>query len=132
MQKYRAILLLLALGIFLFPWQLVCATHPSGHNHSSHQAGKLSPCELRKQFQSTDPAFFPPMHCHFLDAVDEDFQAPEEFQIHPQLKTIEFLNEPIRILSSMSVRTVFLFPPIPKCRSATIITVNTLRGPPFF
>lgn len=114
----------------LFPWKLICIAHPLGHKHEHHEPGKLSPCELRKQYKGKGPAFFPPMHCHNLSADTDDYLTQDNFQIKPTYQTLAIAAILFEFVKITYTEQPTLFPPEPKCRSATIISVHTLRGPP--
>jgi hypothetical protein len=130
MQKAKSILLLFIIGVLVFPWGLIdfCVTHPTGHKHHHHEPGKPTPCELRKQSEGT--AYWPPMDCRKFSVSTDDYQAPDKFQIKPTYQTLAVVAVLLELVTISFPKEPFLFPPEPKCRSATIISVNALRGPP--
>lgn len=114
--------------MIFFPWQTICIAHPFGHVHHDHDGP--SPCELRKQYKGKDAALFPPMHCHNFSADTDNYQAPDKFQIQPIYQTLAIVAVLFEFIKITSPEQPYLFPPDPNCRSATIISDNTLRGPP--
>ncbi len=56
----------------MFPWLLICITHPFGHDHHQHE--NPSPCELRKEYSGNGPVFFPPMNCDQVSSKFEDYE----------------------------------------------------------
>lgn len=131
MQKLKIISLLIILGMVFFPWKLICIAHPFGHSQEHHEPGKLSPCELRKQYKGKGPAIFPPMHCKHLSPDIDNYQTIEKFQIKPTFQTLAFVDALFEIVKINYPKQHFLFPLEPKCRSATIISISSLRAPPF-
>lgn len=111
----------------LFPWKLICIAHPLGHKHH-HEPGKPSPCELRKMYKGT--AYWPPMDCHRISADTDNYQAPQKYDVKPTYQTIAIAAVLFEFVKITYTEQPNLFPPEPKCRSATIISVHTLRGPP--
>jgi hypothetical protein len=130
MQRSKSILLLFVTAMILFPWKLICIAHPTGHSHTHHDPGKPSACELRKLFTGKGAAYFPPMHCNHIDPGTDNFKAPEKYQITPPAATQAMAILPVDVLPFGDRRIFFIRPPEPKCRSATIIPANSLRGPP--
>ncbi len=63
-QRTPAFLLLILL-IGLAPWNLLCLSHPSGHNHH-HEPGTFSPCQQR--VMCMEYSFWPPMDCDRVSA----------------------------------------------------------------
>lgn len=124
-------MLLFILGMMIFPWRLVCIAHPFGHSHEHHEAGRPSPCELRKQYKGKGPAIFPPMHCKHLSPDTDNYQTTEKFQIKPTYQTLALVAVLFEIVKIDYPEQPFLFPPEPKCRSAPIISAHSLRAPPF-
>lgn len=122
--------MLFALGILLFPWKLICFAHPFGHSKIHHEPGKLSPCELRKNYKGNGPAYFPEMHCHKLSTDSADYLTQENLPVKPTQQTLAITVVLFEVVKINSSNSTYLFPPEPKCRSATIISVHTLRGPP--
>jgi hypothetical protein len=99
-----------------------------GNNHHHHAAGKPGLCELRKSFK--DDAYWPPMDCKYLNIHSNNFKQSHKEQIKPTVQILvlaAFLLEHEQITFP---EQPLLLPPDPKCRSATIISVNTPRGPP--
>jgi hypothetical protein len=73
MIKSISISLLTILVYLLVPWQLICLSHPSGHNHH-HEGNELSSCEQRRA--SLDTRFWPPMDCFRMDLISEEYLFP--------------------------------------------------------
>lgn len=130
MQKAKPILLLSLLFILIFPWRLICLAHPLGHSHEHHEPGKLTPCQIHAQYDGSYDAFLPPMHCHWYSADVDDYDAPDKFQIKPPQQTLAVIAVVFEIVKIDIPEKPFLFPPQPQCRSATLISGNSLRAPP--
>jgi hypothetical protein len=114
----------------MFPWKLLdfCLTKVHGQVHHHHEPGKLTPCELRKQFKGT--AYWPLMDCHEITAKTDNYRVPDKFQIKPSFATPVVTAVLFHIVVIPIPDQPFLSAPDPKCRSATLISVNTRRGPP--
>jgi len=111
----------------LFPWKMLCITHPVGH-HQTHRHGELSPCELRKAYSLDLPAVFPPMHCQRV-LVQTD--------VYPQVDALSltvidelYLPHFEKDISPVSENLTFIDKPFPRCRSATVYGFHFHRGPP--
>ncbi len=129
MRKFKSILLLIIMGIILFPWQMICLAHPFGHEHHHHN--DPSPCELHRiAAQQGGEHFLPPMECgHILSQID-DFQQPQVEKIAPTVQLFAILAIVFELVKLDNHEQSFLFPPDPQCRSATLFSDNPLRGPP--
>ena len=130
-KRFKAISLLLLVGVLIFPWRLICVAHPFGHSNEHHEPGKLSPCELRKQYKGTGPAFFPPMHCHNASLEKGDFQTTGKFQLKPAFHAVAIAALSFEFNKNPYPQQPCLFPPEPACRSAPVISTRLLRAPPF-
>jgi len=112
----------------LFPWQMVCMVHPTGHEHHQEE-GELSLCEKRKLCKEN--SYWPPMDCYRFTIDADDYQLPQNelliptvrtlavAAVLPELVTIELPDEP-------SFRL-----PEPWGNSDPPLETNPLRGPPF-
>ena len=129
MLKIKSILLLIIMGMVLLPWEAICVAHPLGHKHHHHEGP--SPCELRKNYKGQYPVFWPPMDCKHINAATDDFQQPQKEQIKPAIQTLAFIAVTLELIQVPYTEQPHLLPPEPRCRSATVITSNSLRGPPF-
>lgn len=123
-------MLILAIGTLVFPWQLIdfCVTHPLGHKHHTHEPGKPTPCELRKQFKDVT-AYWPPMDCYKISIDSDDFQQPEK--VKPTIPTLAFIAVFFEIVKIKSEEKPFILLPDPNSNSDPPLSVNSLRGPPF-
>lgn len=73
-MKIKSILLLYLMGITLFLWQMVCSSHPFGHEHHQHAEGEMSNYELHRKYANADNQhILPPMECEQLSAPIDDF-----------------------------------------------------------
>ncbi len=125
MRQLRAFLMVLAAGMILIPWQLLCAAP------MHHVPGRPSACELRRQYHGQGPAVFPPMHCQ---------RAGVDSYYHPVPDAL-----PLVLLAVLppwpagwvtgggavaAAAVLHLFPPERRCRSAPVGAAWRLRGPP--
>lgn len=132
MQKTKVIGLLFVIGMALFPWKLICIAHPFGHSHEHHDPGKLSPCELHRQAaQEGGQHILPPMHCKHISPGIDNYQTTEKFQIKPTFQTLVFAAVLFEIIKVDYPEPPFIIPPEPNCRSAPVLSVHSLRAPPF-
>lgn len=117
------------MGIILFPWQMICLAHPFGHDHHHHQGPSI--CELHRiAAQQEGEHLLPPMECgHILSQID-DLQKPQVEKIAPTVQLFAILAIVFEFVKLDNHEQLFLFPPDPQCRSATLISDNPLRGPP--
>lgn len=130
MQRFRAILLLLIIGITLIPWQSICMAHPLGHDHHEHEGP--SPCELRAKAiaESDGPILLPPMDCeHISDAMD-DYNQTQVKRIAPTIQMIAVAAVIFDLVHFEITERPFLLPPEPNCRSAILLSDSPLREPP--
>ncbi|MGJ3236048.1 hypothetical protein [Marivirga sp.] len=131
MKKQSAISLLLIIGISLIPWQLMCTTHPSGHDHEKHDG--LSICELHKIVAQQDGEhLLPPMDCEHLDASTDDFQISSHEKITLEVKDLVFLAVLFHLNQNEIELNKVFDPPNPDYISETLITDCPLRAPPIF
>ncbi len=128
MQKIKHIVLLIILGITLFPWQMVCIAHPLGHTHHKHD--EPSPCEIRRQYKGEESVFWSPMECNHLLSQTDVFEQPEIEKIKPAIKAISIFTVLFDSIIREKNKHPFLLTPDPKCRSATRLTDSPFRGPP--
>lgn len=117
------------MGTIVFPWSLVCLAHPLGHDHHEHHDGP-SPCELRAQHDGKTEVYWPPMNCKHLHVGIHEIQKPEVKKISLPFFEVDAIQLVFESNLVEKATTVFLFPPDQKCRSATLISANALRGPP--
>ena len=130
-QKLKAISLLFILGMMIFPWRLICIAHPLGHSHQHHEPSKLSPCELHRKYANTDGQhILPPMHCHTVSADTDDFQTTDQFKIKPSYQTLAIAAVLFEFVKITYPEQPCIIPPEPKCRSAPLLSSNSLRAPP--
>jgi hypothetical protein len=129
MQRLKSIFLLFIFGLLISFSSLFdfCIT---GHKHH-HEPGKPTPCELRKLYKGDGMAIWPPM-CHKVSVNTDDYQLTNEVKIEPSIQTIVVAAVLLDLISLDYSEEPFLLPPDPKCRSATLISTNRLRGPPIF
>jgi len=131
MRRLKALLLLSILCFTIFPWQVVCAAHPMGHEH--HAGNEPSVCDLHRAVSgASGEHLLPPMECNHFDSSVDEYQSGQTLKsaVNPQviivlsvfLRTVEDKGE--------SLLTTFLIPPIPNCRSATLQSDSPLRAPP--
>jgi hypothetical protein len=130
MNKFKSILLLFIMGIILFPWQMICIAHLFGHEHHHHDGP--SPCELHRiAAQEEGEHLLPPMECQDIVSQIDDFQQPQVEKVVPTFQTLAILSVLFELPYLFGTQEApVLFPPDPKCRSATLISDNPLRGPP--
>jgi len=128
MAMIKSILLLFVMGIMLFPWQLICTTHPFGHDHHEHDGP--SPCELRKQYKGTDTVFWPPMDCKDISAQFINCQLPKTDKIKPTLQLIATILFDLHVLPEYETNFIQL----PEARSNSDPPFKSIsdRGPPNF
>ena len=129
-KRFKSISLLLLIGVIIFPWRLICLTHPFGHNHVRHEPDKLSPCELREHHKGTAPAFFPPMHCNNMTLERGEFQTTGQSQIKPTFHAVAMAVLFPELRKIKYPQQPYLFLSDPKCRSAPLISSQLLRAPP--
>jgi len=129
LNKLKSILIVFFIGIIAIPWESLglCLTHPLGHQHHHHGNGP-SPCELRKQFKGL--AYFPPMECKKFTVKLDNYKIPDKIQIKPSFEKNELAEIIIHFLSVLDKNQTFIRQTTTRCRSALIISANTLRGPP--
>lgn len=128
-MQLKSILLLFIMGMMMLPWQLVCIAHPFGHHH--HQHDGPSPCELRRQYQGTEPVFWPQMDCEHVSALIDDYQLPQTEKVIPTLQTLAVTAILFDHLIIQKYECNFI--PIPEVHnnSDPPLTSISHRGPPF-
>lgn len=132
MQKIKAILFLIIMGITIFPWRLICIAHPTGHSHHQHDPNKPSPCELHRLASLQGGThFLPPMHCGTISADTDNYTSViQDFHFQKNIDFIVPIEYSLELKSETKENQTFLLPPEPNCRSAPLIADNPLRGPP--
>lgn len=126
-QRVKAILLLLIMGMLMAPWMIICTTHPLGHEHHHHGKGP-SPCELRARFKGT--AYWPPMDCHKVHIKTDDYPFPEKLAIKAPVATVAMLAVLCEWIPAVALPQTFAAAPDPKCNAGPPSLAHTLRGPP--
>lgn len=122
-------MLLFIMGITLFPWQLVCLTHPFGHDHHEHDGP--STCELHKMAaQQPGEHLLPPMDCKHIAAEIDDFNQTQTEKIIPTIQLVAVVSVVFNLVDCEFSEQPFLLLPEPRCRSATLFLDNPLRAPP--
>ena len=130
MYRWKAIFLLLIFSFSITPWQLVCTAHPFGHEH--HENNQPSICDLHKSIQGQEGEFLlPPMECEHINSALDDFTLVVGQNIVPDVQLLAIVAVIFEIPLDFKQNTTFLIPPIPKCRSATLLSDSPLRAPPF-
>lgn len=128
MRKFKSILFLFILGIILFPWQMICTAHIFGHSH--HKQDVPSLCELRRQYKGEGAVFWPPMDCRKNFSTVSDFQEPQNEKIVPTIQMLAIVAILFDVVTLDNQEQLFLLPPAPNCRSATLLSDSPLRAPP--
>jgi len=119
------------MGITLFPWQMVCSSHPFGHEHHHHAEGELSTCELHEKFAGADGQhILPPMECEHISSQIDDFNQTQTEKVIPAIQMAAIVAVVFDLYSSNNKQEPFLIPPEPNCRSATLFSDSPLRAPP--
>lgn len=129
MQKLKSIWLLFIMGMILFPWQIVCVSHPFGHEHHEHEGPSL--CELRTQDDGTSPLFWPPMDCEHIDNQVDEYQAPHTEKIKQTFQTVAVAAVLFDIIDFPQLKIGFIPEQTERNSSSPPITTLSLRGPPF-
>jgi hypothetical protein len=129
-RKLKSILLLFIMGMTLFPWQSVCVNHPLGHE--DHEHDDPSTCELHKMAaKQGGEHILPPMDCKYIAAEIDDFNQPQDKVVI--ISTVQLTAVVTVLLDLVSLgfpEQIFLLPPEPNCRSATLLSDSPLRAPP--
>jgi len=129
MRKFKAKILLLVLGFSLFPWQFICLAHPLGHDH--HDKDEISPCEISKKImQQPGEHLLPPMECEHISTYTDNFNQTDTEKITPSLQIIATTVVIFNLVNFENPPQIFLLPPEPCCRSATLLSDSPLRAPP--
>lgn len=122
-------MLLFIMGIILFPWQMICITHPLGHKH--HPNDGPSPCELHRiAAQQEGEYLLPPMECGNIQSQIYDLQQPQVEKIALNVQLFAILAVVFEFIKLDNHNQPFLFPPAPNCRSAPLLSSHSPRGPP--
>ncbi len=113
----------------MFPWQLICITHPFGHDHHEHDGP--SPCEIRRMV-AHEPGehLLPPMDCDHISDATDDFNRTQVEKIVPTIKLVAVAAVLSDFVSFEITEQPLLIPPEPHCRSATLLSDSPLRAPP--
>jgi len=118
------------MGITLFPWQMVCSSHPFGHEHHHHVEGEPSTCELHRIYANADGQhILPPMECEHISSQIDDFNQTQR-EIIATNQMVAIVSVVFDLVSSDNQQEPFLIPPEPNCRSATLLSDSHLRAPP--
>ncbi len=130
MQKVKAILLLFIFGLTLAPWQLVCSTHPLGHDHHEHD--KPSPCEIHKQYANADGQhILPPMECNHSSLIAQDYKPQQTTQLKtPVVQLAVFAALVFEIIFVDTPKNNLPVPPEPDKHLKVLISDSPLRGSP--
>ncbi|MBW6481933.1 MAG: hypothetical protein K0B10_02620 [Vicingaceae bacterium] len=130
MQKVKAILLLFIFGLTLAPWQLVCSTHPLGHDHHEHD--KPSPCEIHKQYANVDGQhILPPMECKHSSLIAQDYEPQQTNKLKtPVVQLAIFAAVVFEIISIETLKNNLPVPPEPDKHLKVLISDSPLRGSP--
>lgn len=129
MKRTKSIVLLFIMGILLFPWQMLCVTHPTGHNHHEHDGPSL--CEqYRMAAQEPGEHLLPPMDCENIKSFTTDYSPTQVNKIVPTVQMVAILAVVFELITLDHQEQPFLIPPDPNCRSATLLSDSPLRGPP--
>ena len=127
MQGVRSIFLLFVVTNVLFPWQMVCMAHPTGHKHH-HEPGELSPCEKRKQNKET--AFWPLMDCYRTAIEANHFQLPQNDKLVRTVQTLLVAQVRPEIAKMALPEEAPIRLPDPCGNSDPPLEAISLRGPP--
>ncbi|MEX0981901.1 MAG: hypothetical protein WD577_05020 [Bacteroidales bacterium] len=131
MARIKSILLLIIMGIILFPWQMICLAHPFGHAHHHHHHEGPSPCEIRRiVLQQPGEHLLPPMECEHISDATDDYNQTQVERIVPTVQLIAVAAVVFDLVGFEITEQPFLLPIDPKCRSATLLSDSPLRGPP--
>jgi len=117
------------MGITLFPWQMVCSSHPFGHEHHEHDGPSV--CELHEKYANEEGQhFLPPMECQHITSQIDDFNQTQTEKIVPTIQLAAIVAVLLDFVSSDNQQQSYLLPPEPNCRSATLLSDSPLRAPP--
>ena len=122
------------MAILIAPWSMLdfCIAHPLGHEHHHHKPGESTPCELRAKAiaESDGPIILPPMECKDFFINVDDYLSTDDFKVKPTTKNFIVAAILFDLIELEYQQEPHLLPPNPQCRSATLISNNSLRGPP--
>ena len=119
------------MGITLFPWQMVCSSHPFGHEHHHHVEGEPSTCELHRIYANADGQhILPPMECEHISSQIDDFNKTQTEKGVPAIQMAAIVAVVFNLVTFDNQQQTFLIPPEPNCRSATLFSGSPLRAPP--
>ncbi|MBA3898756.1 MAG: hypothetical protein H0X62_00870 [Bacteroidetes bacterium] len=127
MEKIKPILLLFLMGLMLFPWQMLCLAHPTGHDHHHHD--EPGPCELR-EIHKGETSFLPPMHCHTISVESDDYNQTENQRILPTTANAIVAAVVFQLLKIEIPCTQATVIPEARCNTGPPLAVFSLRGPP--
>lgn len=117
------------MGISLFPWQLICVAHPSGHDHHKHDGP--STCDLHRIYAGAEGEYLlPPMDCEHISPAVDDYNRAQVEKTAPPLQLVAFAAILLDLVKLERPEKPFLIPPDPKPRSATLLSDIPLRAPP--
>jgi len=122
-------LLLIVLGLTFIPWQMVCVSHPFGHEHHEHDGP--SPCEIRRAImQQPGEHVLPPMECEHITPATDDFQTSLQLKT-PTIDQFIIAAVLLDFLKRELPEQEFYPLPDPHSNSDPPLGINALRGPPF-
>ena len=126
MKKIKFIFLILLFVSLIFPWQLVCLSHPAGHNHH-HAEGELSSCQKRTACR--DLSLWPPMTCLRIAIVVDIADSPQnKFLFSNACTGVDLTESSLKDIRFF--KTPLLKLPDPHANSDPPKSSIFLRGPP--
>jgi len=128
-MQLKSTLLLFIMGVMMLPWQLVCVAHPFGHHHQQHDGPSL--CELRRQYQGTEPVFWPPMDCEHISSQIGHYQLPQTEKGKPTIQTLAVMAILLDHTIIPEYQCDFILITEAHSNSDPPLTSISLRGPPF-
>jgi len=113
----------------MLPWQVICTAHVFDSNHHNHEGP--SSCELHRiAAQQEGQHILPPMDCEHVSSAIDGYTQPQVEKIVPTVQMVAMAVVLFDLVKfDIQEQSVFL-PPIPNCRSATLLSDSPLRGPP--
>lgn len=127
MKKITSILLLLLFGVYSFTFKTHYCFYPTGERFHGDCQEHIHEAETKGELGSTN--LFPQKY--FCEDIVKNTQVQETkiVSVKSPISDLIFIPPVAEIIAP--VFSVYHLPqPEPKCRSATIISVHTLRGPP--
>ena len=128
MRKAHSISLLALALVLIMPWSLMdfCIVHPLGHDHHEHEG----PSTCQQRSVSTETCWWPPMECHRIGILTDDFRLPECLYALSSVTVSPGLI-PIGRIQHLAIPTAaFIAYPKPRNNSDPPEEPNPLRGPP--